>query len=115
MREIEEIGNRIRLIRKALNITSVELAQAIQISQPYLSRIERGLQPVPLDVLINICNKFDITLEQFFSEDENFPEMESLYRILSVAKKLSYDELEALYKFLELTTSRNANNSGNKE
>ncbi|MEK4669006.1 helix-turn-helix domain-containing protein [Niallia sp. FSL R7-0271] len=111
MLTIEDIGNRIRTLRKENNITSVELAQRIQISQPYLSKLEQGKQPISVDILIDICQVFGITLEQFFSQKTSFTDMISLNKVMKAAGKLNDEELEALHKFLEVITK----NEGKKK
>ncbi|MGE8205840.1 helix-turn-helix domain-containing protein [Heyndrickxia sp. NPDC080065] len=104
MFSIEDIGNRIRFLRKENNMTSVDLAQKIQISQPYLSQIERGKQTVSVDILINICNVFGMTLEQFFSQKDSFSDVISLNKVMRAAGNLNNEELEALHNFLEIIT-----------
>lgn len=112
MLTIEEIGNRIRTLRKENDMTSVELAKIIQISQPYLSKLEQGKQPISVDILINICNVFGITLEQFFSKENNFSELTNLNKVLKSARNLNNEELEALHNFLEVITKSSAMKKG---
>jgi transcriptional regulator with XRE-family HTH domain len=100
----DDIGNRIRTFRKEHKMTSVDLAQTIQISQPYLSQIESGKKPVTVDILISICNVFGITLEQFFSQKTSIHDVISLNKVMKIAGKLNNEELEALHKFLEVIT-----------
>lgn len=111
MINIEDIGNRIRTLRKENNMTTVDLAQRIQISQPYLSQIEGGRKPVTVDILINICNVFEITLEQFLSPKASFSDMIILNKVMKTAGNLNNEELEALHKFLEVITK---NSEGKK-
>ena len=112
MFNIEDIGNRIRTLRKENSMTSVDLAQTIQISQPYLSQIESGKRPVTVDILINICNVFEITLEQFFSQENCFNDMLSLNKVMKAAGNLNNEELEALHKFLEVIIQNTARKKG---
>lgn len=87
-------------------MTTIELAKLLQISQPYLSQIETGKKVLPIDILIKICNVLGITLEQFFSEKDNFKNMTNLNDVVNLVKKLEEDELEALKTFLELITRK---------
>lgn len=112
MLTIEAIGNRIQTIRKELNLTSVELAQRVKISQPYLSKLEQGKQPISVDILINICDVFGITLEQFFIQESDFNEMISLNKVMKAAVKLNKEELEALHNFLEVITKNGEKEKG---
>lgn len=106
MFSMEDIGNRIRTLRKENNMTSVFLAQRIQISQPYLSQIESGKKPITVDILIKICAIFELTLEQFFSQRTSFSETISLNKVMKAARNLNNEELDALHKFLEVITKK---------
>lgn len=95
--EVEKIGRRIYELRKQFNKTAVELSSAIQISQPYLSRIENGTMAVPIEVLIKICSVLDITLSEFFNDDLNV----NVKRLELSANKLNEDQIDALQNFLD--------------
>lgn len=102
MLTIEDIGNRIRTLRKEHDMTAIDLAQKIKISQPYLSKLEQGKQPISIDILINICNVFEITLQEFFSQEKKFEDIVSLNKLVKTAGKLEPDALDALHNFLEV-------------
>ncbi|MBT2636570.1 helix-turn-helix transcriptional regulator [Bacillus sp. ISL-39] len=95
----EKIGLRISELRKQFKKTSVELSEAIQISQPYLSRIENGDLAVPIEVLIKICSIFNITLSEFFSEELNLDV--NIKNLVISAEKLNKEQIEALQNFLD--------------
>ncbi|NRD77376.1 helix-turn-helix transcriptional regulator [Bacillus sp. BRMEA1] len=95
--KLKEVGMRIKQLRKEFNKTANEIVEAIHISQPYYSQIENGHVPVSIENLIKICDFYGITLSEFF--DDNFDE--DLKKLLSTAKKLNKEQLEALQKFLD--------------
>ncbi|QQK76272.1 helix-turn-helix transcriptional regulator [Salicibibacter cibarius] len=100
-----EIGQRIREIRKNTGLTLTELAEKIQISQPYLSQIELGGKQPPIDVIVNICKAIDIPLAEFFAdEDDHLPT--DILQLIETAKKLSSEEREYLNQFLQSTVKR---------
>lgn len=55
------IGSRIKKARIAKNFTQEELAEKIDISVAFLSRVERGNSHVNLKRLNQICNLLDVT------------------------------------------------------
>ncbi|GKW47006.1 helix-turn-helix domain-containing protein [Planococcus sp. NCCP-2050] len=66
----KKAGKLMREIRKKNNINMVDLAKAINISQPRLSRIEKGEQEISLDVLEDFCGYFNVSLTFFMRELE---------------------------------------------
>lgn len=58
-----EIGQRIRTLRKQRGYTQEKLAEAADLSVPYLSHIERGKKGVSLVAIIRIAAALDVSLE----------------------------------------------------
>lgn len=56
-------------------ITKYRLSQRTGISQSALSDITRGKNLPTVITLEKICNAFGITLAQFFTEDDNVPDL----------------------------------------
>jgi len=61
-----QIGELMREIRKEKGFTSIEIANRLNISQPKLSRIETGTQPVTISLLSRFCDLCGISLSEFF-------------------------------------------------
>lgn len=55
------IGSRIKKARKAKNMTQEDLAEKMDVSIAFLSRIERGSSQINLKRLSQVCNILDIT------------------------------------------------------
>ena len=55
------IGNRIKQARLAKNYTQEDLAEKIDISVAFLSRVERGNSHINLKRLNQICDLLDVT------------------------------------------------------
>jgi transcriptional regulator with XRE-family HTH domain len=51
----EKVGIRIQTLRAAKGISQTELARRINLTRPYLSRIERGRFNMRLDTMEEIC------------------------------------------------------------
>ncbi|SEO72688.1 helix-turn-helix domain-containing protein [Paenibacillus sp. OV219] len=58
------VGKKIRLYRKAMNLTQDELGEILHIDQSYLGRIERGEINVTLETLWKISDALQINPSQ---------------------------------------------------
>lgn len=67
-----DLGRSISFYRKRANITQKDLANRINISRPYLSRIENPnyCQSFSLEILFNISRELNVPPQYFF---ESFP------------------------------------------
>ena len=74
------IGQRIKQARLSKNYTQEDLAEKIDISVAFLSRVERGNSHINLKRLNQICNLLDVSegyiLNGAFSNSENYLEQE---------------------------------------
>ena len=65
------IGKRLKQARLAKNMTQEDLAEKIDISVAFLSRVERGNSHINLKRLSQVCNLLDVSvilfLKQFLS------------------------------------------------
>ena len=59
----KEIGSRIQTLRKNKKLTQEQLAEMLHISTSNLGKVERGLQGMSLDLLIDIADLFEETLD----------------------------------------------------
>lgn len=91
MNEQSTVANRIKLIRKKHNMTQVNFAQSLAISQANLSEIESGKSKPPLDVLILLVIKYKADLHWLLLNEKE------LYK-----KGLPKDELELLIAYQQL-------------
>ena len=97
------IGSRIKKARLAKNLTQEDLAEQIDVSVAFLSRVERGSSHVNLKRLSQICNLLDITegyvLNGASSSSDNYLEDEfaELLKECSPEKqKLIYNVAKAI-------------------
>ncbi|MEJ9152282.1 MULTISPECIES: helix-turn-helix domain-containing protein [Bacillaceae] len=111
------IGRLIREMRREREITMVDFAKKINISQPTLSRIESGNQEVSFSLLVKICREFDISLSDFFRRLEGKSELQKLQlplvdqdsldidkeleeKLISMISSLSTEQKKGLYVLL---------------
>lgn len=64
----QEIGRRIKELRKQRKIPQERLAEMIGISPNYLSALERGAYNIKLDLLVQIIDCLDITADDLFRD-----------------------------------------------
>lgn len=84
-----KIGKNIQKIRKSFGYTQERLAEAAEVSARYISDVEQDRAKPSYDVLVKICNIFNIGLDDIFSEYLNVKENKTLQYSLSGFDKLS--------------------------
>lgn len=97
-----QIGELIREIRKEKGFTSIQIANQLNISQPKLSRIETGTQPITISLLSRFCDLCQITLTDFFRLLE-----ERIYfreQIREKAREYEEDENTSIYQLFTALT-----------
>jgi transcriptional regulator with XRE-family HTH domain len=93
--QVELVGRKIRQLRRQRKLTQVELAQKIGIHQSDLSRMEQGEYKVGLDTLLKILQTFDISIGEFF-EDDNRVQV-----VFDKLRSLSTDAQREVENFIE--------------
>lgn len=96
-----DVGHKIKCLRKEHNMTTKELADKCNISQPVISKLENGNRIPDVPTLQKICNVFDITLSDFFANNASETIDNSLKELLDSAKSLTPEQLKALSAFLK--------------
>ena len=65
------IGERIKDLRQALELTQEELADRCELTKGYISQLENDLTSPSIATLIDILSALGTNLKDFFSESEN--------------------------------------------
>lgn len=65
---IIKIGTNLQQIRKSHGYTQEKLAEIIECSPRYISDIEQNRSKPSYEVLVKICNEFQIGLDDLFAE-----------------------------------------------
>ena len=79
-----------------LRYSKEKLAEEIEVSVRYISDIEQDKSKPSYEVLIKICNVFQISLDQVFSEYLNIKENKSMEYSLAGFDKLSKKDKETI-------------------
>jgi transcriptional regulator with XRE-family HTH domain len=93
------IGQKIREYRKNKALKLVNIAERTGLSKPFISEIERGIKSPSIETLSKICSALDITLAEFFTEEEPSLSPE-LRKLLDSARDLSPEQVEQLNRFI---------------
>ena len=102
-----DVGEKIRELRKQHNMTTKELADLCNISQPVISKLENGHRIPDVPTLKKICEVFNITLAEFFSPEGILKPLNSnLGELLNSAKELTPEQIKSLSNFLKTITEQ---------
>lgn len=66
---MEVVGKRIQALRKEHKMTQQQLAEAIDISEKYLSNIETGKDICSIHVILNIANLLDASVDDLLGSN----------------------------------------------
>ena len=69
--EKQEIGEKIRRLREKENITQNALANRAGVSPTYIYQLGQGLKSPTVEYLGYICAGLNITLAEFFAEEQS--------------------------------------------
>ena len=104
----QEIGRRIKEIRKQKKIPQEKLAAMIGISPNYMSALERGAYNIKLDLLVQIIDCLDITADDLFRDVIKNGYMNRASRISDEIESLPIEEQQRIFEVLDalLRTAR---------
>ena len=104
----QEIGRRIKEIRKRKKIPQEKLAEMIGISPNYMSALERGAYNIKLELLVQIIDCLDITADDLFRDVIKNGYMNRASRISDEIESLPIGEQQRIFEVLDalLRTAR---------
>lgn len=91
-----KIGKNLQEIRKSNGYTQEKLAENIEVSVRYISDIEQDRAKPSYEVLVKICNLFNIGINQIFSEYLKIQENKTLKYSLAGFEKLNKKDKETI-------------------
>ena len=95
-----KLGLRIKTFRMQLRMSQEELAEKVDISLHYISRIERGVQSPSLEVLIAIANELRGSTDDLLDENLSFSHSQAGTEIHRLLIDCNHDEMKMLTKML---------------
>ena len=73
-----DISERIKFLRNSKELSANKLSKELGISQSSISLLESGKNKPSFELLEKICDYFEISLSEFFSEDDNIKSQSDL-------------------------------------
>ena len=70
----EDYGSRIRSLRKKRGLTQEQLAEKMNVSTPYIAKIETGKQTGPVELAVEFAAFFDVSLDYLLVGKGDKPE-----------------------------------------
>lgn len=95
------IGENIKTLRKAHNLTQPEFAKIVGISRNSLSRYENGTSSISTELIDRICQKFNVSYIDIVGEEKMLTPVEDYQLTLKieVIKERGSNILAQLYRF----------------
>lgn len=91
---IEFIAERVAKLREAKNVSAHTMSMDLGQNRAYIHKIENKQAKPSIEGLVNICNYFDITFEDFFNT--GIEEVDLYIELLEIAKELEREQLQVL-------------------
>ncbi|GKV68638.1 hypothetical protein NCCP2716_11360 [Sporosarcina sp. NCCP-2716] len=88
-------GERLKREREKRNWSQVDLAEKIYVSRQSVSKWETGKNYPSIEVIIELSNLFDITIDELLRSDEDLTE-----KIIQDSKQLKFVDLKAYFMYL---------------
>ncbi|MBR2474229.1 MAG: helix-turn-helix transcriptional regulator [Clostridia bacterium] len=98
----QEIGHRIKEIRKQKKIPQEKLAEMIGITPNYMSALERGAYNIKLDLLVQIIDCLDITADDLFRDVVKNGYVNRTSRIADEIANLPQEEQQRIFEVLDV-------------
>ena len=83
------IGEKIEKIRKEKNLSQKELAKIVNASQKTISNIENGTNEPKIGVIIEMCNKLNISADWLLLGKENTKISKEEENLLNIYRKMN--------------------------
>lgn len=106
MIDYQQIGMRIKRCRAAANITQEKLAELLDVSPGYVSRIERGTRWVNLERLSEIAALLGVPTAALLADTDETPQSAYEKDLLPLAAKLTEENRSLLLDFAQLLLGR---------
>ena len=85
--DIEEIGNRIRQLRKDQGMTQAQLAMKLNIGDRHLRKIEAGEKGASIDILVEVATLFNVSLDYIIMGKQSQSDLKK--KLTALIKSLS--------------------------
>ncbi|MBQ8148912.1 MAG: helix-turn-helix domain-containing protein [Clostridia bacterium] len=91
-----DIGRRIRIQRRQLNLTQGELAKLIGVSSSFIGHLERGTRQASLETLVALANVLDVSVDYLLAASLKRTDLANLEKPFSERQLDTMQEMLAL-------------------
>lgn len=95
------IGNRIKFFRKTCALTQEKLAEEIDVSVGYISKVERGIEKPNLELLASIASVVECDLSDLISDTTVTKKGYLSEELAQLVDMLAPNERRMLYRMIE--------------
>jgi len=99
--KVIKIGKKLQTIRKTYGYTQEKLAEEIECSTRYIGDIEQDRSKPSYEVLVRICNTFNIGMDEIFSSYLDIKDREESNMLLYGFEKLKPSNKETIVHLIE--------------
>ena len=96
----EIIGRRIANLRKTSQMTQAELSEKIDISEKYLSRIERGKQLPSIVIVAKVCEVLHISADHLLLQSNVYNNNKGVQNEVCNLSKYDQDQIIEIIKII---------------
>ena len=102
----EDYGSRIRSLRKKRGLTQEQLAEKMNVSTPYIAKIETGKQTGPVELAVEFAAFFDVSLDYLLVGKGDFAEEQKRGLRMAISLLSELEEYAQSYNLREIKTSQ---------
>lgn len=106
------IGRRIHDIRKLLHMTQSELAEAVDLTEPYISRIETGVRSGSLDAYVRIAAALGVTVDHILYGNQPHDRLEYQSEFYKLMEDCNSYERHIIFELAAATKNSLRKNHG---
>lgn len=102
-----DVGKRLNKIRQSKNISIYKLSQDSEVSESHIRNIEHGIKHPTVETLEMLINSLNITMSEFFNEDDNVSYLTPKEKILlEYYRTLPTLKADAVIEFCQKTNNK---------
>ena len=92
------LGSRIKAVRKKRGMSQEQLAEKLDTTRGYISRVERGSVNIGVDRLMEFCTSLDVTAMDLLSEKDIADGIDVHEALQNLLNKGTERDLKLIYK-----------------
>lgn len=95
---INQVGKRIRILRKNRGLTQEKLGEQVQLPQSYIGGVERGEKNISMETLERLIHALDIHPAELFETELPSEKEKALDSLKVLLQNRNLNEIEIIYK-----------------